>query len=60
MENENIEKNRMIDEIGYLAKFIDTELSVFERMKIKKTTVVRIFCAMLIYTATMIMFTLIL
>ncbi len=60
MENDNIKKNIIIDEIGYLAKFIDTELSVFERMKIKKTTMIRIFWAILIYIATMIIFTLIL
>jgi hypothetical protein len=60
MENDTVEKNIMIDEIGNLAKFIDTELSVFERMKIKKTTMVRIFWAILVYIVTMIIFTLIL
>lgn len=59
MENENIENNIMIDEIGYLAKYIDTEFTIIERMKLKKATLFRIFCALLIYVATMIMFVLI-
>lgn len=60
MENENIEKNIMIDEIGYLAKYIDTEFTIIERMKLNKTSLFRIFYALLIYVATMIIFVFIL
>jgi len=60
MDDENIYQDPSIDEIGYLAKLVDTNLSIFERMKIKKTTLKKLFGALIIYSATMIMFTLIL
>ena len=60
MENENIKENIMIDEIGYLAKYIDTEFTIIERMKLNKTSLFRIFYALLIYVATMIIFVFIL
>jgi hypothetical protein len=60
MEDENIYQETTVDEIGYLAKLIDTNLSIFERMKIKKTTLKKIAGALLIYSATMITFILIL
>lgn len=51
MENEII-----MDEVGYLAKLIDTEMTIFERMKIKKSTLKRMAFAMLIYTGVMLTF----
>lgn len=52
MENENI----TIDEIGNIARYLDTELSIFERMKIKKRSMVRISGALIFYTTMMIIF----
>ena len=58
MENENLQNEQNIDEIGYLAKLIDTEMTIFQRMKIKKSTLIKIFGALLIYSITMISFAL--
>lgn len=55
MENEFFQ-NEMIDEIGYLAKLLDTELTIFERMKLKKSTIFRMLGALIIYMVTMISF----
>ena len=51
MKNEII-----IDEVGYMAKMIDTEMTIFERMKIKKSTLKRMVIAMSIYVGVMITF----
>jgi len=56
MENENFQNEIAIDEIGYMARFIDTEFTIFERMKLKKSTIFRIFGALIIYSLTMISF----
>ena len=55
MKNEII-----IDEVGYMAKMIDTEMTIFERMKIKKSTLKRMAIAMSIYVGIMITFLVIL
>ena len=60
MENENQQKELILDEIGYFARIIDTDMTILERMKIKKTTRNRILGAITVYTATMILFTLLL
>jgi hypothetical protein len=60
MENENLQNEIAIDEIGYIAKMIDTDLTIFERMKVKKSTIFRIFGALIIYSLTMISFAIIL
>lgn len=60
MENENYQNEIMLDEIGYLAKLIDNEMTIFERMKVKKSTVYRIFGALMIYVVTMCFMSLIL
>lgn len=54
MENEP--NNISIDEIGSIARLIDTELTIFERMKIKKRTLIRLFGSFIIYLATMFLF----
>ena len=53
-----MENEIRIDEIGYIARLIDNELTIFERMKIKKSTVFRIFGALIIYSLTMLSFVL--
>ena len=42
-----------INEIGYIAKKIDIEMTILERMKIKKSTMKRITMALGIYFTTM-------
>ena len=56
MENENQQKELVLDEIGYFAKLIDTEMTLFERMKIKNTTRNRIIGAITVYSVTMALF----
>ena len=46
----------MIEEVGYLAKLADKEMTMTQRMKIKKSTLKRIGLAMLVYFSTMITF----
>jgi len=53
MENENFIDEAYKNEIGFYAKSIDTEMSIYERMKIKKSTVFRIFGALGIYALVM-------
>jgi hypothetical protein len=56
MENNNIQNEITTSEIGYIAKLIDSEMSIIERMKIKKSTIYRIIGALTIYSITMILF----
>lgn len=51
-----MENEIAIEEVGYLAKLLDEEMSVFERMKIKKSTLKRMMCAMIVYASVMISF----
>ena len=55
MKEDNIQEdiNLNISEIGYIAKLIDQEMTIYERMKLKKTTLVRITGAMMVYLVTM-------
>lgn len=53
---ENIDTKK----IGYIAQMIDAELTIIERMKIKKTTLYKIIVALFIYLITMTIFSLIL
>jgi hypothetical protein len=48
------------DEIGFIAQFIDHEMSIFERMKIKKNSLFKIISALAVYFIIMAIFTLIL
>ena len=47
------EINLSINEIGHIARLIDQEMTIYERMRLKKTTLARIAGAMVIYMATM-------
>ena len=58
MENEEIKNEKIINEIGYLAYVMDTEMTMFERMKIKKSSLYRLLAAMNIYLVIMILFAL--
>ena len=58
MENEIFQNEQNIDEIGYMAKLIDKEMTIFQRMKIKKSTLLKIMGALFIYSITMILFAL--
>lgn len=50
------ETNVNIDEIGYIAKTLDFELTIFERMKIKKSSLKKISGAIVFYLTTMLLF----
>lgn len=50
------ETNVNIDEIGYIAKTLDFELTIFERMKIKKRSLKKISGAIVFYLTTMLLF----
>ncbi|KXB08159.1 hypothetical protein AKJ58_00725 [candidate division MSBL1 archaeon SCGC-AAA385D11] len=41
------------DEIGRRARVLDSEMSAFERMKIKKSTIYRLAAASLVYAGSM-------
>ena len=60
MENDEINNEKIMNEIGYLAYIMDTEMTIFERMKIKKSTLKRILIALGIYFTTITIFVLIL
>ena len=59
MENE-FYKNEFVDEIGNIAKIIDKELSIFDRMKIRKKTLKKMGLALLFYFFVIIIFNFIL
>ena len=54
MENDEIQNNEIFNEIGYIARQIDTEMTIFERMKITKSTMQRVLMALGIYLITMV------
>jgi len=58
MENEEIKNEKIMNEIGYLAYMMDTEMTMFERIKIKKSSLYRILVAMNIYFIIIILFAL--
>ena len=62
MEDENIQNEITlnVNEIGYIARLIDQEMTIFERMRIKKTTLARIAGAMLFYLVIMSVFAILL
>jgi hypothetical protein len=45
-----------MDGIGSIARIIDTELTVFERMKIKKRSLKKLFGAIVFYLTAMVLF----
>ncbi len=58
MENKEIKNDIIMDEVGYLAYMMDTNMTMFERMKIKKSSLYRIIGAITIYLVIMILLTL--
>lgn len=52
MENENL----MINEIGSIAQYLDAELTILQRMKIKKRSLIKISGALIFYATTMAIF----
>ena len=60
MENMDIQENMFVEDIGQVAKRIDIELTMLERMKIKKSTLKRIMSAVIIYIIAMLVFTILL
>ena len=60
MDNENIPNNISINEIGRVARIIDTEMTIIERMKIKKKTLIRLFGALMFYLITITFFAVVL
>ena len=55
MEIDNM-SNISIDEIGSIARIIDAELTIFERMKIKKRSFKKLSGAIVFYLTIMIFF----
>ena len=53
---EEYDDSCIIAEVGKIARFIDSEMTIFERMKIKKTSLFKISFALLFYVITMIVF----
>jgi len=60
MENKDYKNNFISNEIGYLAKILDTEMTISERMKIKKSSVKKIFGALIVYFSIIAIFSIIL
>lgn len=56
MENDDLQYDEYINEIGYFARQLDTELTILERMKITKSSLYRVFIAIGIYLIIMILF----
>jgi len=56
MENKSNNNEVFTDKVGYLARLIDENFSFFERMKIKKTTLKKIFYSLFIYFFLIIFF----
>ena len=53
MDNHDTLDSLNVEEIGKWARFLDTEKTIFERMKIKKRTIVRLSAALALYLAIM-------
>ncbi len=53
---EEYDSSYIMDDVGKIARFIDSEMTIFERMKIKKTSLIKISFALLFYVITMIVF----
>jgi len=56
MDNDNIQENMPIGDIGSIARIIDTEMTILERMKIKKSTLLRMVGAAVVYLTMMSLF----
>jgi hypothetical protein len=56
MDNNNIQGNMPINDVGNIARILDTEMTVLERMKIKKSTLLRMVGAIVVYLTMMSIF----
>ena len=56
MENETQSENIFINEIGHIAKIIDKEMTIFERMKVNKENLKRVGLAVIFYLISMLVF----
>lgn len=56
MDNDSIQENMPIGDIGSMARIIDTEMTILERMKIKKSTLLRMVGAAVVYLTIMSLF----
>jgi len=56
MDNDNVPRNVPIGDVGSIARILDTEMTVLERMKIKKSTLFRMVGAAVVYLTMMSLF----
>ena len=56
MENETQSEDMIISEIGHIAKIIDNEMTIFERMKVNKKNLKKVGLAVIFYLGTMLVF----
>lgn len=56
MEEINIQKDMFEDELGSIAKILDSEMTALERMKITKHNFIRISSAVIFYLIMMLIF----
>lgn len=56
MNNDNAQGNMSINDVGSIARIIDTEMTILERMKIKKSTLLRMVGAAVVYLIMMSLF----
>ena len=56
MDNDNVQRNVPIDDVGSIARILDAEMTVLERMKIKKSTLFRMIGAAVVYLTMMSLF----
>ena len=54
--NNNIRVNMPTNDVGDIARVLDTEMTVLERMKIKKSTLLRMIGATVLYLTMMSLF----
>ena len=56
MDNDNIQGNMSINDIGSITRTLDTEMTILERMKIKKSILLRMLGAAAVYLTIMSLF----
>jgi len=56
VNNDNVQGNIPINDVGSIARTLDAEMTVLERMKIKKSTLFRIIGALVVYLTMMSIF----
>jgi len=56
MDNDRVQGNMPINDIGSVARKLDIEMTVLERMKIRKSTLLRMLGATFVYLTMMSLF----